>query len=114
MKLSKNIKALIIAAAVLALLLGGYQGLKVYQANKAQNPQSSSPASSYEYITLTSLTREDIEAIELPGKGLRLEKRDDAWEAIPAFPGPIKQDEVTSITWSLSYVTAERIIDEDP
>jgi hypothetical protein len=111
--MAKNLKALIIALALIALLAGGYQGARIYQEAKAKARYET--ASYPETIPLTSFSQEKLARLEFPAEGFALERKaEELWEAVPAFPGPLNQSETRSLAWSLAGIRAERIIEENP
>jgi hypothetical protein len=65
-------------------------------------------------IQLASLVSDTVIKIEVPTTGIYLEKKDDTWEAVPPSPYLLDQDEIKGMTWSLSNMRADRVIDEAP
>jgi hypothetical protein len=109
--MTKNKKTFIIGAIVIVLLTGGYYGAKAY---KKANFEKRLEAVRPQEIKLSSLQSDTVVKIEVPTAGIYLEKKDDRWESVPASNFPLDQDEIKGITWSLSNMRADRIIDEDP
>ncbi|MDR1932144.1 MAG: DUF4340 domain-containing protein [Spirochaetales bacterium] len=109
--MSKNVKALIAAAGLVVLLTAGYFIAKNYKSAKFEERLA---AVRPEEIKLSSLVSDTVVKIEVPTTGIHLEKKGEDWESVPADPYRLNQDEIKGMTWSLSNMRADRIIDEAP
>jgi hypothetical protein len=107
---------LIIAAAAIGVLIGGYFGSQAWiKAHPKASPYSS--YSSMETPRLTEFDSSKIVKIELPGAGFALEKKDDRWKLSSPPAGAtvtIDQSAVSNKLWSISSLWAESIIEEEP
>jgi len=112
--MSKNIKTLIIALGVLALLGGMY-----YWSITRNNRKSDSNQSEYTpYPSLGNLDSYKLVKMEL--NGLELEKNNGTWELVSlegkSPPGGIEldQSQIQYMTYYLASVWTEQVIDETP
>jgi hypothetical protein len=100
---------IIAAGVLLAVLIGGYFGAKEYRAAKFRKLTSA-----YESIDLIKLESDKVVKIDVPTAGFTLQKKDDLWEAVQKPQIQLDQEEIKSITWSLSNMRADRVIEEEP
>jgi len=105
----KKRATLIAAGILLVLLVGGYIGAKAYRRAKFDRLTAS-----VESIDLAKLKSDDLVLIEVPTSGLTLRKTGGVWETVPGTSVRLDQSEITSVTWSLSNMRAEKIIDPEP
>lgn len=115
--MTKNIKTLVITFVLLALTIGGYFGAKAYQKAKAEKAAAAAQTDYTlpETIPLFRADREELARINFAGEGFALVKIDQEWAAEPPFPGPLDQDQIGySLLWSLTDISAMRIIEESP
>ena len=109
--MSKNIKALIIAIALVPILVGAYHGARSIRSRQIERRIA---AVRTEDIQLVSLNSDTVIRIEVPTSGIHLERKGDVWESIPPDPFPLDQSEIRGISWSLSNMRANRLIDPAP
>jgi hypothetical protein len=105
---------LIIAAAVLAALIGAYFGGQAWiKAHPKASPYSSFAADT---PRLTEFDSSKIAKIEIQSAGFALEKNDGTWELSPLPDAGIVIDQsaVSNKLWSLSSLWAESVIEEEP
>jgi hypothetical protein len=111
MAMSRNLKALLAAVGLVAVLIAAYFIAKSYKSAKFEERLA---AVRPQEIQLSSLVSDTVVKIEAPTTGIHLEKNGDVWEAVPPDPYRLDQDEIRGMTWSLSNMRADRIIDEAP
>jgi hypothetical protein len=116
--MSRKIKNLVIALGVLVLLSGGYYGSIVWNRKKTG---SAMPAASPPYTPPVSLGNlESSKLVKIEVNSLALEKNNGAWELVSLEGGipPVKieldQVQIQYLTYSLSSVWVEQIVDEAP
>jgi hypothetical protein len=64
---------------------------------------------------MTEIDTKKVVRIELPLKGVILERKEETWSSpAEALGVKLDQEEVNSILWSLCNMRAARIIDENP
>jgi hypothetical protein len=107
--MTRNKKALIIASSCIALLVGGYFGAKAYRTARFE-----SLVKPREEIRLASLVSDDVVRIEASSSGLVLERQEGVWRRVPDDGFALDQEEINGLTWSLSNMRADKIIDEAP
>ncbi|GHV70895.1 hypothetical protein AGMMS49928_20450 [Spirochaetia bacterium] len=115
--MTKNIKTLIVTFVLVALAIGGYFGAKAYQRAKTANAAKTAQTdySRPETISLFTAEREELASINFATEGFTLVKAGEEWAAEPPFPGPLDQDQIGySLLWSLTDISAMRIIEESP
>jgi hypothetical protein len=100
---------IITGGVLLAVLIGGYFGAKEYRMAKFRKLTSS-----YESIDLVKLESDKVVEIDAPVAGFTLRKKDDLWEVVQKPGIKLDQEEIKSLTWSLSNMRADRVIDEEP
>ena len=112
--MSRKTKTLIISLVILILLGGGYYGATVWQKKKAAS--ASSPYTPPQ--RLGNFENYDLAKIEVPG--LALEKNGETWE-LSYLEGGISPDrieldqrQIQLLTYSLTSVWIDRIVDEEP
>lgn len=108
--MTKKQKTIAAAGALVVLLIGGYYGAKAYRTARFQKLTSSMDTA----IPLAGLQSDKVVRIEVPTAGLVLEKKEDTWVTVPESSFLLDQDEISSLTWSLSNMRADKLIDEDP
>jgi hypothetical protein len=115
--MSRKIKTLIIALGVLALLSGGYYGSTVW--NRKKTDPAFQPYTPYTPpVTLGNLESSGLVKIEV--NSLALEKNNAAWELVslegrtPPAGIELDQSRIQYLTYSLSSIRVEQIIDEAP
>jgi hypothetical protein len=111
MALSKNLKALIAAVGLVAALTAGYFIAKSYKSAKFEERLA---AVRPQEIQLSSLVSDTVVKIEVPTTGIHLEKKGEEWQSVPPDPYRLDQDEIKGMTWSLSNMRADRVIEEAP
>ena len=109
--MSKNIKVLVAGLALVAALTGAYFIAKHYKNAKFEERIA---AVKPQEINLAPLVSDTVVRIQVPTSAINLEKKGETWESIPPEPYRLNQDEIKGMTWSLSNMRAERIIDEAP
>ncbi|HOV38695.1 MAG TPA: DUF4340 domain-containing protein [Spirochaetales bacterium] len=103
-------KKLIGAGVLLVLLIIGYFGATAYRKAKIEKQ-----AAAYQSIYMTEIDTKKVVRIELPLKGVILERKEETWTSpAEALGVKLDQEEVNSILWSLCNMRADRIIDENP
>ncbi|MDR1316093.1 MAG: DUF4340 domain-containing protein [Spirochaetales bacterium] len=107
--MSRNLKALLAAVGLVAVLIAAYFIAKTYKS--AQFEERLAAARPQE-IKLSSLVSDTVVRIEVPTTGILLERNGEDWEAVPADPYRLDQSEIKGMTWSLSNMRADRVIDE--
>ncbi len=103
-------KNLIIAGVALVVLIGGYFGASAYK--KAQFEKQ---AEQYKSLYMTEIDTKKVTRIELPLKGVMLERKGETWTSPAEAQGvQLDQEEIKSILWSLCNMRYERVADENP
>jgi hypothetical protein len=113
--MKKKSITLIIAAAVVAALVGGYYGSRAW-IKAHPKPSSVSPYFAEDTPRLTDFDSSKIVKIELPAAGFTLESNNGLWE-VPLRGGvkiAIDQSAVSNKLWSIASLWAESIIEEEP
>ncbi|MDR1625112.1 MAG: DUF4340 domain-containing protein [Spirochaetia bacterium] len=109
--MSRNLKALVAALGLVAALIAGYFIAKNY---KSAQFEERIAAVRPQEIQLSALVSDAVVKIEVPTTGIHLEKKGEDWEAVPPDPYLLDQSEIKGMTWSLSNMRADRIIEEAP
>jgi len=103
-------KNLIIAGVALVILIGGYFGATAYK--KAQIEKQ---AEQYKSLYMTEIDTKKVTRIELPLKGVVLERKGETWTSpAEALGVQLDQEEIKSVLWSLCNMRYERVADENP
>jgi hypothetical protein len=98
----------LISLLLFIILLGGiYIAAGLREKNRAKEP----PA---EQAALPGMDYETLVSLEAPLRGLRLEKKGDAWELVPPQGVRLDQSEIRYQLMSLTGMRAERLVEEDP
>ncbi|MCL1817347.1 MAG: DUF4340 domain-containing protein, partial [Spirochaetaceae bacterium] len=109
--MSRNTKALIAGVALVAVLIGAYFIAKNYKSAKFEERLATLRP---QEIKFPSLVSDTVVKIEVPTTGIHLEKKGEDWESVPPDHYRLDQQEIKGMTWSLSNMRADRIIDEAP
>ncbi|MDL2229842.1 DUF4340 domain-containing protein [Treponema sp. OttesenSCG-928-L16] len=113
--MSKKLRNLIIALAVLLVLGGSYYGSIAWKRKKTE---AAAPAPNMPLPRLGNLESSKLTKIEIPD--IVLEKRDNSWELSSLRGGPppggiaLDQNQIQSISYSLASIYIDRIADENP
>lgn len=103
-------KNLIIAGVALVILVGGYFGATAYK--KAQFEKQTEQ---YKSLYMTEIDTKKVTRIEIPLKGVVLERKEETWTSpAEALGVQLDQEETKSILWSLCNMRYERAADENP
>lgn len=99
---------LIIGVIVLLLCIGGYVGLRQYQANEEKREEEKT-------ISVISVSKDDVTALSYiyEGETISLEKKKDAWVCKNDSKRDINEDTVNSMLETLCTETAEESVDVD-
>ncbi|MCX7788463.1 MAG: DUF4340 domain-containing protein [Spirochaetes bacterium] len=103
-------KNLMIAGIALVILIGGYFGATAYKRH-----QIDKQAEQYKSVYMTEIDTKKVTRIELPLKGVILERKGEVWTSpAEALGVQLDQEEIKSILWSLCNMRYERVADENP